>query len=336
MSDDASSGTIHGHSVRLTMVEGGRRRSLAWSELGGLDFSGFGLVLGAGGATGAAFEAGIMLAMAVDHGVRLADASTVIGTSAGAVGASLVTLGFEAADIAALVTENPVHLSPRAAQHSVHFVTDLPQAPAVRAIFRIPTPHRAVGTAKMLLAGRVSSSILPLLRTGDFDFAPYFDFLGDVCWPSVPGSLKICATDLMTGARVVFDGSTDVQLANAVAASCAVPAVMRPVSAGGRLCVDGAMSSPTNADLLVDDEAAPDLTVVISPMSGRRARTMAGAMSARFAALRLSRELRRFHSDQRVIVVEPAAALSELVVDDAMSGGSSRRILGSAFVGASA
>jgi phosphoribosylpyrophosphate synthetase len=100
--------------------------------------------------------------------------------------------------------------------------------------------------------------------------------------------------------------------------------------------VDGAMSSPTNADLLVDDEAAPDLTVVISPMSGRRARTMAGAMSARFAALRLSRELRRFHSDQRVIVVEPAAALSELVVDDALSRGSSRRIVGSAFVGASA
>jgi len=59
-------------------------------------------------------------------------------------------------------------------------------------------------------------------------------------------------------------------------------------------------------------------------------------MSARFAALRLSRELRRFRADQRVIVVEPAAALSELVVDDALSVGSSRRILGSAFVGASA
>ena len=318
------------------MLEGGRRRSLAWSELGGLDFSRFGLVLGAGGATGAAFEAGILLAMAVDHGVRLADANTVIGTSAGAIGASLVTLGFEAADIAALITENPIHLSPLAARHSVRFVTEVPPLPPVRAILRLPTPHRAVGTAKMLLAGRVSSSVLPLLRTGHFDFAPYLDFLGDASWPSAPGSLKICATDLMTGARVVFDGSTEEKLANAVAASCAVPAIMRPVSAGGRLCVDGAMSSPTNADLLVDEEAAGDLVVVISPMSGRRARTMAGAMSARFAALRLSRELRRFHSDQRVIVVEPAAALSELVVDDALSVGSSRRILGSAFVGASA
>jgi NTE family protein len=318
------------------MIQCRRRRSLAWSELGRFDFSEFGLVLGAGGATGAAFEAGILLALSVDHGVRLSDASTVIGTSVGAIGASLVTLGFEAHDIAAVVTENPIHLSPSAARHGATFATDLPPLPPLRAMFRVPTPHRAVRTAKMLLAGRVSSSLLPFLRTGTLDFAPYLDFLSGATWPIPPGCLKICATDLMTGARVVFDGTTDVPLASAVAASCAVPAVMRPVAADGRLCVDGAMSSPTNADLLVGDEAAPDLIVVISPMSGRRARTMAGAMSAGFAGRRLSAELRKFHSGQRVIVVEPAETLSELVVDDALSRGSSRRIVGSAFVGASA
>src|SRR4051812_14730803 len=87
-------GHEHGQNVRLTMVEDGHRRAIRWSELGRDDFTNFGLVLGAGGATGAAFEVGILLALAVDHGVRLADAGTVIGTSAGAIAASLVTLGF--------------------------------------------------------------------------------------------------------------------------------------------------------------------------------------------------------------------------------------------------
>ena len=327
---------MDGHNVRLTVLEDGRRRPLAWSELGQFDFTDFGLVLGAGGATGAAFESGILLALAIDHGVRLADVRTVIGTSAGAVGASLVTLGFEAADIAALMTDNPIYLSPRAAQHAVHLLTEVPPLPPLHAMFRMPTPQRAVGTARMLLARRFSTSMLPFLRTGTFDFASHLEFLGDIPWPTEPTSLKICAADMRTGTRVVFDGSSPVTLSSAVAASCAVPAVMSPVNVDGKLCVDGAVVSPTNADLVVGDEATPPLTVVISPMSGRQARTMAGAMSARFAAHRLAAELRRFRSDQRVIVVEPASLLSELVVDDALSTGSSRYILGSAFVGASA
>src|SRR3954468_21577053 len=136
---------MNGHDVRLTMLEDGRLRPITWAELGHHDFTDFGLVLGAGGATGAAFEVGILLALAVDHGVRLADASTVIGTSAGAIGASLVTLGFEAQDMPALTTESRVHLSPRAARHGVQLVSDVPPLPPLHAMFRMPTPHRAAG-----------------------------------------------------------------------------------------------------------------------------------------------------------------------------------------------
>ncbi|HEY4611252.1 MAG TPA: patatin-like phospholipase family protein, partial [Ilumatobacteraceae bacterium] len=189
---------------------------------------------------------------------------------------------------------------------------------------------------RMLLARRFSSSLLPLLRTGTFDLSPHLGFLTNAEWPTAPRHLKICAADLGSGARLVFDGSTDVRLSQAVAASCAVPSVMSPVNAAGRLCVDGAIISPTNADLLIDEKAAPDLALVISPMSGRQARTMAGAMSARFAARRLAGELRRFRSGQRIIVVEPASRLSELVLDEALSSSRSRHILSSAFVGASA
>jgi len=328
--------TIQRRNVRLSMLENGHRRFITWADVGKLDFTDFGLVLGAGGATGAAFEAGILLALAIDHGVRLADAGTVIGTSAGAIGASLVTLGFEAADIAALITERHGYMSPVAAKHGFHLVGDVPPLPSLRGMFAMPTPHRAAGSARMLLARRFSSSVLPLLRTGTFDFAPHLGFLDGAPWPTPPKMLKICAADLRTGARRVFDGSTDVALSDAVAASCAVPTVMTPVNAAGMLCVDGAITSPTNADLAAGDSAHTDLTMVISPMSGHHARTMAGAMSARFAARRLNGELRRFSRGQRVVVVEPAATLSELVVDDALSSNQSRQILSSAFIAASA
>src|SRR3954462_1957392 len=186
---------MHGHDVRLTMVEEGRRRVIRWGELGHHDFTHFGLVLGAGGATGAAFEVGILLALAVDHGVRLADAGTVIGTSAGAIAASLVTLGFEAEDIAALITESRIHLSPRAAGHGVQLVGDVPPLPPLHAMFRMPTPHRAAGTAKMLLARRFSSSVLPLLRTGTYDISPHLGYLARAPWPTAPRRLKILAAE---------------------------------------------------------------------------------------------------------------------------------------------
>src|SRR3954452_5565700 len=125
---------MHGHDVRLTMVEEGRRRVIRWGELGHHDFTNFGLVLGAGGATGAAFEVGILLALAVDHGVRLADAGTVIGTSAGAIAASVLTLGFAAAAIAALITVSRVHRPPRAARHGGQLVGVAPPLPPLRAI----------------------------------------------------------------------------------------------------------------------------------------------------------------------------------------------------------
>jgi len=56
----------------------------------------------------------------------------------------------------------------------------------------------------------------------------------------------------------------------------------------------------------------------VSPMSGNRAATVIGRVSARFAVRQLADELRRFDPSQSVLVIEPTGALSAAVVDDAL------------------
>jgi NTE family protein len=63
--------------------------------------------------------------------------------------------------------------------------------------------------------------------------------------------LRIVAVDRVTGRRVVFGapGAPDVTLPDAVAASCAIPAVFSPVRIAGREYVDGGVWSVTNIDV---------------------------------------------------------------------------------------
>jgi NTE family protein len=85
-------------------------------------------------------------------------------------------------------------------------------------------------------------------------------------WPA-GGRLWIVACDYRTGKRVVFGraGEPSADLPPAIAASCAIPGVYRPVEIGGRLYVDGGLYSAANLDLLIG--VGVDLAVCLSPMS---------------------------------------------------------------------
>src|SRR4051812_13583413 len=82
------------HDVRLTLHHRGRAAEIDWRDIGSLDWTSFGLVCGGGGSTGASFEAGVLLALELDHHVDLSAARSVVGTSAGAIVGSLIALGF--------------------------------------------------------------------------------------------------------------------------------------------------------------------------------------------------------------------------------------------------
>src|SRR5204862_6401656 len=84
-------------------------------------------------------------------------------------------------------------------------------------------------------------------------------------WPARP--LWVNAVRLSDGERVTFGraGAPEATVAQAVAASCAIPGYYRPVEIAGDRYVDGGAHSPTNADLLAGQGL--DLVLVSSPMS---------------------------------------------------------------------
>jgi NTE family protein len=65
------------------------------------------------------------------------------------------------------------------------------------------------------------------------------------------GRLLVVAVDVQSGRRVVFGapGAPRPPVGRAVAASCAIPGVFRPVTIDGRPHVDGGAWSPTNMDV---------------------------------------------------------------------------------------
>jgi NTE family protein len=82
-------------------------------------------------------------------------------------------------------------------------------------------------------------------------------------WVAHP-SCWITACNFGTGKRVVFGRDLDADLAQAVAASCAVPGYFQPVLIGGGRFVDGGVHSPTNLDLLAG--LPLDLVICLCPI----------------------------------------------------------------------
>ena len=82
-------------------------------------------------------------------------------------------------------------------------------------------------------------------------------------WPTGV-ELRVPVVDLDTGQRVVFDAAGAATPPQAVAASCAVPAVFEPVEIDGACYIDAGVHSSDNLDVLRGE--AYDLVVVSSPM----------------------------------------------------------------------
>ncbi|HZB43222.1 MAG TPA: patatin-like phospholipase family protein [Ilumatobacter sp.] len=321
------------NGVQLTLHDRDGRRPIAWEQIGDLVASDFAIVLGAGGATGLSFEAGCLLALATDHRLRLGCATAMVGTSAGAIAASLIALGFEAADLAALVTEVHQHVDPSLTSLNVRFADDIPSVPGPLQLFRRPTFGSAVRGVGLVFRRRFTAALVNALKQGQFDLAPQLQFLDAVDWPRPDDRLRVCATHATTGRRHVFSASSDVPLMDAVAASCAVPGVMRPVTIDGTAYLDGGLVSPTNADVLHDFDGGP--IIVVSPMSGRRSNTVIGRMSIVHARKRLAPELERLRRRHPVLVIEPGNALSAMVVDAALDAEHKGDIMTAAYLGSS-
>src|ERR1700716_1936231 len=233
-----------------------------------------GLVLGAGGVMGGAWITGGLHALASETGWDPATADHIVGTSAGAMMGALVAAGVP-----------PWFMVAHSAGETFDGLEDgggRPQREASRsagAVYRIDRRARLpIGPGSWRLA--LSSLSNPTRRMpamlfggslprGVISTEPLKDTIRRVVpegWVDHPGTW-ILACDYATGRRVAFgrDGAPEADLADAVAASCAIPGFFAPVEIGGREYVDGGLHSTSNLDVLLDE--ALDLVICLNPTS---------------------------------------------------------------------
>lgn len=226
-----------------------------------------GLVLGGGGVLGAAWMVGALGVLEEFVGLDARDFDNIVGTSAGAVLAGLLGSGVSVRHLAdhqrGAVTDGPF-----AELHWDHDSDSGGAAP--------PRPKLGVGSPAMLARGlrrlgrmpptAVLSAFLPEGR-GSLDgirrligaAAP------DGGWVERDG-VWIMVLDYEDGRRVAFGrpGEPAADLAEAVAASCAIPGWFTPVAIDGRRYIDGGAWSASSVDVLAGHGL--DEVYVLAPM----------------------------------------------------------------------
>ncbi|HVU60603.1 MAG TPA: patatin-like phospholipase family protein [Mycobacteriales bacterium] len=206
------------------------------------------LVLGGGGVAGIGWELGILQGLA-DAGVDLSNADRLVGTSAGSAVAAQLTSGYPlnhlyerqlSADL--LTSELTTAFDPEELMRELGAAFGQNQPG--------PELFRAVGSYAMRARTVPESVRRPVIERR----LPSHD------WPD--RDLRIAAIDAMTGRPRVFTSRDEVELVDAVTASCAVPGVWPPVTIQGSKYIDGGIRSGINLDLA--DGCDP--VVVIAPM----------------------------------------------------------------------
>ncbi len=297
-----------------------------------------GLVLGGGGVTGLAYHAGALSALEIDLGWDPRDADVVVGTSAGAIVAGLLRRGVAATDMAARSVGAEPAVSPA---HLSECLLARPEMPPfhLRQLLRMPRlPGPALVAAGLRRPHRIDpvATFVGLLSGGVLDGPTHHRELWEALdgdWPEA--ATWICAVRQHDLRRVVFgrDGDPDGAFADAVAASCAVPAYFDRVHVGGSAYIDGGVHSPTNAGVLAAEDL--DLVIVSSPMSGRAPGIGLGAWSRRYASSKLHREVERLTAcGIPTVVLEPGAEVIEVLGSDVMDDSRIHQIVGAALLDA--
>lgn len=229
------------------------------------------LVVGAGGPTGGPFIHAVLDVLAARLGWDPSSAHTIVGTSAGAFVAARIRPddGTDPADGVAGLRRLETGVT-----------------------WQVTSADRVIGTVRRL-SGRVIAAIAPTRPE-----AALYD---------VPSGPHHAGAHVVTvrrrGKRAVHrlverDDVTDI-----VRASAAIPFANAPISVRGVLHVDGAVHSPTNAD--IPEVAAGDVVIVIAPMVPETH----GSLVARSHRSLIRLELAEAHAcGAHCVVIAPPAA----------------------------
>lgn len=283
-----------------------------------------GLVLGAGGVLGGAWLVGALHALRSELRWEPRNAAHLVGTSAGATMAALLAAGVGADDLlpeAARTMKDTRDVQPE----TDWLLLELAAEANYRLAGQVPRP--IPGSLGLCLAGlrqpgfwtpfRLLSGLAPrghistdpikrTIRRAQKHLKQDGWPVGRTCW--------LVATDYLTGRRTVFgrEDAPAAELADAAAASCAIPGFFEPQRIDGRLYVDGGLGSLSHLDLLAG--AGLDLAICLNPMSSREGSAgwspleQVSRAFSRAAAWQLRREaerVRRFGTP--IVLLEPCA-----------------------------
>jgi NTE family protein len=219
-----------------------------------------GLVLGGGGITGAAYEMAALMTLELATGWDPNRADVIVGTSSGSFVAALVRHHALGLDSLVLPDDERQDVTERIRSHVYskgpslgvgkwvrHGIVPGVRRPGLTLFLGSPAPYQASGLADWVTT-----------HVGD-------EAAGS--WPSRPTA--IVAHDLRHGSRIAFgtENAPEVGLADAVAASSAIPLVFSPYRIGKNLYVDGGVSSGTHADLVLGHDEPLDLVLVLAPLA---------------------------------------------------------------------
>lgn len=228
-----------------------------------------GLVLGAGGVLGAAWTIGALCALEESEDFDVRDAEIIIGTSAGSVLASLLGAGVRPTELRDDLLGLPVSEGPLAGYTYDHERATGGSMPS--------RPRPGLGSPRLLLQSvrhplsvtpmAALVSMLPAGRGSLWSVRHLIEAVTPHGQWSPHGQLWVVAMDYDSGRRIAFgrDGAPEAALAEAVLASCSIPAWYAPVKISGRRYVDGGTCSPTSVDLLAGRDL--DEVFVLAPMA---------------------------------------------------------------------
>lgn len=213
------------------------------------------LILGGGGRQGDAWLTGVLAGLEDQRGFDLRRCDYFVGTSAGAMVAARLANG---------VALRRPSIGGRAAPGEQSPVPNwlANSATAIAAPFAYIGLRVATLPGELLRAGALR--LVPASSSEELDFS--YQFSAETS--RFDGRLRIVAVERSSGRRVVFGapGAPVASVAEAVSASCSVPMVFPPAVIDGVEYVDGALWSPTNADVAPARRDAQVL--LVSPMAG--------------------------------------------------------------------
>lgn len=202
------------------------------------------LVLGGGGAVGVGWQVGILTGLR-ESGVDFTAADEILGTSAGSLVGALLSSGRDItgalAGLGALATT--IDADAMAAGNDAFL-------DAMRRASLDADPEKLVREI-----GHTALTAPTIAR--DVYLGLFGDVLDGIAWPS---GFRCTSIDAESGRLVVWDQESGVSLRDAVASSCALPAVFPPVEINGSLYMDGGILSHLNATSTLP----ADVVVVLS------------------------------------------------------------------------